>query len=270
MKRFILILLFICFFVCLIGYANQKEDYQTLLDNACDSIYDDKYNDALKNINKAVKINPDLPDAYFARAGLYMIKGRYKDAVKDYDRVISLAPDNSNDAEFFGELARNAVMRPNAVIFHKYNVVFRMGEGKVIPENDEQQDFVNKIVYAKTVIMGHSEALKNYCSSTGVIPQKYLNLNSEAFKKTIENIDNIINKSDKETAILIEMNYKYRVENYDKIHDNDYEDLRKYMLEKNRNFTKADYCKSFDDDAEFFINDKIKKIKKRTPDLYAD
>ena len=273
MKRFILILLFVFLLISISTitvFASKQEDYKILIDKAVDNIYDDKYNGALNNINKAIKINPDAPDAYFTRAGIYMIRGRYKDAFNDYKKVTELAPDNSKDAEFFGELAKNAVIRPNTVKFHKFNVVFLLGDGEVIPENNKQEELVNKIVYAKGLIEGHSDALKNYCSSTGVIPNKYLMLDSKAFKKTIANIDKIINNFDEETAILFEINYKYNVKKYDKIHENSYEDMRKYMLEKNYELTKAVYCDGFVEEAEFFIKKKIERIKNEVPDLYLD
>ena len=98
----------------------------------------------------------------------------------------------------------------------------------------------------------------------------YLMLDSKAFKKTIANIDKIINNFDEETAILFEINYKYNVKKYDKIHENSYEDMRKYMLEKNYELTKAVYCDGFDEEAEFFIKKKIKRIKNEVPDLYLD
>ena len=272
MKRFILFFLFfIIFFIGSITvFANQKEDYQSLVNEACDNIYDDKYNEALKKINKAVKINPDLPEAYFTRAGLHLIEGRYKDAVKDYEKVIVLTNGNARDAEFFREIAQNAVLHPHSVSFYKYNVVYRLGEGVVVPRNKEEEELVEKIVYAKTLIEGHSESLKNYCSSTGVLPEKYFNLNSETFKKTKANLDNIINKLDEKTESWVEIYYNYKVKKYDDIHDYDFAEMKKDMIKNNQTFTKADYCKSFDKDAEFFINNKREKIKNGVPDLFVD
>lgn len=199
-----------------------------------------------------------------------MIKGKYKKALKDYEKVISIIPENSSDAEFFAELARNSIRYPNSIKFHKYNVVFRMGEAKVISANGEQQKLVDEIIYAKGIIDGHSQALVNYCSSTGFIPDEYLRLNLETFKKTKENIDKIINEFDNETLLLINLNYEHKVKSYDKIHNLDYEDMKKYMLEKNYNLTKADYCKEFDRNAEFFINFKRERIKNEVPDIYVD
>ena len=52
----------------------------------------DKYEDAIKDCDTAIKINSKNADYYFARAFLYEKLERYKEAIKDYRQGIKLNP----------------------------------------------------------------------------------------------------------------------------------------------------------------------------------
>lgn len=50
------------------------------------------YDDAIEDINKAIKLYPDLAYNYYNRAGLYTISGRLPEAFDDYTKAIELNP----------------------------------------------------------------------------------------------------------------------------------------------------------------------------------
>ena len=50
------------------------------------------YDDAIEDINKAIKLYPDLAYSYYNRAGLYTISGRLPEAYEDYTKAIELNP----------------------------------------------------------------------------------------------------------------------------------------------------------------------------------
>ena len=50
------------------------------------------YDDAIEDINKAIKLYPDLAYSYYNRAGLYTISGRLPEAYDDYTKAIELNP----------------------------------------------------------------------------------------------------------------------------------------------------------------------------------
>lgn len=49
-------------------------------------------NAALKDFNKAIKIDVDCEPAYFGRATIYCTIGDYQRAIQDFDKVIALDP----------------------------------------------------------------------------------------------------------------------------------------------------------------------------------
>lgn len=54
-----------------------------------------KYEEALKEFDKAIEINPNYAEAYNNK-GLALFKlGRFKDAIKEIDKAIKLNPNNS-------------------------------------------------------------------------------------------------------------------------------------------------------------------------------
>lgn len=50
------------------------------------------YDDAIEDINKAIKLYPDFAYSYYNRAGLYAISGKYPEAFEDYTKAIELHP----------------------------------------------------------------------------------------------------------------------------------------------------------------------------------
>ena len=61
------------------------------LRNSGSRTYD--YNDAMEDINKAIKLYPNLAYSYYNRANLHALSGRLPDAYDDYTKAIELNPD---------------------------------------------------------------------------------------------------------------------------------------------------------------------------------
>ena len=47
---------------------------------------------ALKVLDVAIKFQPEKPENYFSRAGVYFMLGRYQEALADYSKVLELYP----------------------------------------------------------------------------------------------------------------------------------------------------------------------------------
>ncbi|MFO8021961.1 MAG: tetratricopeptide repeat protein, partial [Perlabentimonas sp.] len=48
---------------------------------------------ALNDLNKAIELDPDFPEAYNIRGNLKCALGDFKGALKDFDKAIALNPD---------------------------------------------------------------------------------------------------------------------------------------------------------------------------------
>ena len=66
-----------------VEYYNRGLEYKNL----------GKYQLAIDDYNKAIKINPDYVDAYNDRGIAYHKSGNYKNALDDYNRAIKINPD---------------------------------------------------------------------------------------------------------------------------------------------------------------------------------
>ena len=55
-----------------------------------------QYSEAIEDFNKAIELNPDFSEAYYRRGRTKFILNQYEDAIEDYTKAIELDPDNSN------------------------------------------------------------------------------------------------------------------------------------------------------------------------------
>jgi tetratricopeptide (TPR) repeat protein len=69
-------------------------------DRGCDKYLKEDYKGAIRDIDKAIQLDPNYADAYQCRGLSYSALQDYKLAVKDYDKAIQLAP-NVADSYFF-------------------------------------------------------------------------------------------------------------------------------------------------------------------------
>jgi tetratricopeptide (TPR) repeat protein len=51
-----------------------------------------RYDEAIKDLDQALRLNPNLAIAYYKRGQAYFAKGQYDQAIRDYDRAGELAP----------------------------------------------------------------------------------------------------------------------------------------------------------------------------------
>lgn len=49
-----------------------------------------RYQDAFADYHQAMKVNPELPEAYIGRGNIYFLAGKYKLAIDDYTRALDL------------------------------------------------------------------------------------------------------------------------------------------------------------------------------------
>ena len=90
MTRFLLVLS-ISFFVaagCGLGTGEYKD---AVLDGAS-HLARGKTEKALKDFNRAIKIDPNHHDGYFGRADTLNTMGRYEEAIKDYNKALEIEP----------------------------------------------------------------------------------------------------------------------------------------------------------------------------------
>ena len=53
-----------------------------------------EYENAIKHFTEAIRLKPDLANAYFNRGVTYAFRNEFEDAIKDFDTVIQLQPDH--------------------------------------------------------------------------------------------------------------------------------------------------------------------------------
>ena len=54
-----------------------------------------EYENAIKHFTEAIRLKPDLANAYFNRGVTYAFRGEFDDAIKDFDTVIQIQPDHA-------------------------------------------------------------------------------------------------------------------------------------------------------------------------------
>lgn len=80
-----------------------KVDANTLLNIGIKSFNDGKMDQALSQFDRVVKENPELPDAYYYRALVYLNQGKNAEAKADLQKLLQMDPDSkyAKDAKEF-------------------------------------------------------------------------------------------------------------------------------------------------------------------------
>ena len=80
-----------------------KVDANTLLNIGIKSFNDGKMDQAMSEFDRVVKENPDLPDAYYYRALVFLNQGKNKEAKADLQKLLEIDPNNkyAKDAKEF-------------------------------------------------------------------------------------------------------------------------------------------------------------------------
>ena len=73
--------------------SNVKADATKLVEQAAALIQTQKFGDAVKTLNEAIKLDPESAEAFFQRAGILADAGRDQLAANDYTKAIELNPD---------------------------------------------------------------------------------------------------------------------------------------------------------------------------------
>ncbi len=116
------------------------------------------------------------------------------------------------------------------------------------------------VAYSYGFIDINTVALKDYCSMSDYVPDKYINLFNKRFSNTINFTNSKITQSQKEQMIKLRFDKSY----------NFLEDEYNIYKKNKPNATKTDFCKSYDDNAEKYINVKVKIFKHDKPNMFKD
>jgi lipoprotein NlpI len=76
--------------------ADDREKAETLVKEAREALARGNADDALTNLNEALKLDPKNARAHLLRGGVHDALDRHADAVKDYTRVLELEPNNAD------------------------------------------------------------------------------------------------------------------------------------------------------------------------------
>ena len=66
-----------------------------LLDKGKEAIAANDYKNGIAQINKAIKVNKQLDEAYFIRGEIYEKQGKYDEAIDDYIKAYKYSNDKS-------------------------------------------------------------------------------------------------------------------------------------------------------------------------------
>ncbi len=267
----ILSLAFVFVFLSFVVNANRKtgNDYQTYIEKAKDCVYKEKNLDkALSNINKAIEIKKDYASAYFTKAGIEMIKGEYEQAINDYEIYKKYDPKHDNQANFFIDLAKEALSTGAKANFNKFNIALSVDDGETLEPNEEEKTKIFNAINIQGYYDANITALNNFCKDTGYIPQKFFKLFEQSYSGTMNNKDKLMQGIRKEYYYIIQKTGEENIENAFKTHNKDYEEIKLHFQEENKTFTKKDYCAFFDEEAKSIVKTRIDNFKKNRPDLF--
>ena len=88
----ILIMLFFAVPVISLSAADPTSDASAFLQKGINSIQSEDYQQAIKDFDKAIELNPNLAEAYNNRGLVYGKLGNLQQAIKDFDKAIELNP----------------------------------------------------------------------------------------------------------------------------------------------------------------------------------
>ena len=91
----LLIVLILSFFV-VTGCGITTSDYDDAVLDGVSSLNMNNPEEALKDFDRAVKIDPNRADGYLGRANTLNTMGRYGESLDDYDRAIDINPKLAN------------------------------------------------------------------------------------------------------------------------------------------------------------------------------
>ncbi len=84
--------------------SQSVDEFKAVLQQARKDFREKNYDDALEKVRKAELLKPDQPDALNFRGAIYAETGRYAEAVKLYEKALSLQPSSFWPAYNIGEV----------------------------------------------------------------------------------------------------------------------------------------------------------------------
>ncbi|MBF0490660.1 MAG: tetratricopeptide repeat protein [Candidatus Omnitrophica bacterium] len=96
------------------------------------------YDETIEKLNKVLEIDPYYPDAYWSRAGVYIVKGNYDQALSDYNQALEFNP---NSVEAYS------------------------GRGALYDEKGNYDAAISDLTKAITINPNYSEAYRNRAST---------------------------------------------------------------------------------------------------------
>jgi len=157
-----------------------------------------KYDKAIEDLNKAIKLNKDFAYAYYNRGNAYVKLNRYDKAIKDYNKAIELNPD---DAEAYGnrglvyvilgehDRAREDMLRAGNLFTNKRRIEDVIRACRMIFKFNIGEE-------SERVIAGHILLLHSYISGSNSVNDIKERLNEmgymdeEVLKNAVEQLEN--------------------------------------------------------------------------------
>ncbi len=97
-KRIVVFLTVLCLLIC----CSCTSKYEKLVSEAEDALDSGSYKEAIQLCNEAVERDAEMPEAYSIRGEAFQNKKKYRKAIKDYKKAISLG-----DESLYGKLGRS-------------------------------------------------------------------------------------------------------------------------------------------------------------------
>jgi len=133
------------------AYHNRGRCYQDL----------EKYNEALRDRNKAIELNPQGAHHYTGRAATYFYMNEYSKAIKDYDKAIQLNPKDPSYYYDRGDCYR---------MLEKYNEAIN-DFNKAIELNPKNPDYYTLRGDSHTKLGKYHEAINDFNKAMELNPQ---------------------------------------------------------------------------------------------------
>ena len=150
----------------------------------------ERYKESIKDYDRAIELNPRFDEAYYSRGNVKAELGRYKEAIKDYDKAIELDP-KFDGAYYFRGKAKAELGRYKEAI-KDYDKAIELD-----PKFDGAYYFRGK---AKAELGRYKEAIKDYDKAIKLDPKfggaYYFRGNTKAelgrYKEAIKDYDKAI------------------------------------------------------------------------------
>ncbi len=263
-RKIIVIAVVIISSVCVFTLQGYSEDsYETKLEQVYDKAWDGLYDDALKDLNEIIKKDSKCYPAYYSKAGIELLKGEYKQAIKDYKKVSKLAPQYKDDVNFYINIANNAILDSDPGGFiNIYNVSLKLDDGYIIKPDKKEKKAIKKLFYIKGFYNAHLTSLEIFCQDSGYTPKKYSDLFKLASKDFMAEIPNLEKQIRKEFFPMITKMEEEMLDSFVEVHKKDFNELKQEILKKeNHNLTKKEYCSYFDENAQDLVKYKMNMYK---------